>query len=178
MVQPPAIFLWPIQELAASPLPSTHELPKHVVLVICQDFLIVYGTVHRWQWNQIIFLITKKGVGQSLSDVPLFSSFLGLAQKLESKCNGKKKKSFQNCPYKSMWICVCTHMEWVYCLEQLSSWERKLSSLQSMAVWNHLHHNNLTSAIFAFVVLQNTYQLLLDSWAVLSSAKRPKEQSH
>lgn len=128
--------------------------------------------------TKLSFLLLRRVWASLFLMFPYFPPSSAWHKSLRASAMERKKKSFQNCPYKSMWICVCTHMEWVYCLEQLSSWERKLSSLQSMAVWNHLHHNNLTSAIFAFVVLQNPYQLLLDSWAVLSSAKRPKEQSH
>jgi len=95
------------------------------MVIICQELLIVYGTVHWWQWNQITFLIAKKGVDQFLSDVLSFFSSLSLAQKLESKCSGKKKKSLQNCPYKSMCICVCTHMERVSILLRTAPLMRK-----------------------------------------------------
>lgn len=78
----------------------------------------MYGTVHGWQQNEITFLIAEKGVGWFLSEVVSLSSFLSLAQKLESKRNGKTSKfspsfffSLKNYTYKCICMCVCIHTE-------------------------------------------------------------------
>ena len=60
----------------------------------------------------------------------------------------------------------------------LSERESCLSYLRNMVVQNRLHCSDLTSLMFVLVIHQKIYQLLLASWAVLSSAKRPREQSN
>lgn len=74
--------------------------------------------------TKLSFLLLRRVWASLFLMFPYFPPSSAWHKSLRASAMERKKKSFQNCPYKSMWICVCTHMEWVYCLEQLSSWER------------------------------------------------------